>query len=257
LIAGLLLLGVIGGLLYRQSRNRKKINTTLMVLNNELDEANKVKARFFGILSHDLRSPVANLVNFLHLQKNDPELLPPEQQASHQQKISQSAEDLLNTMETMLLWSKEQMENFKPQIRTIAVTDLFAYLQKFFSQTDAVQITFSDATGLVVSADENYLRVIMQNLTSNAIKVLKNTANASICWSAIKEGNKTILSITDNGPGISDEQLNVLYDEDSVGVNAKTGFGLHLISDLAKAIHYKISVRSPSGEGTTFILSAS
>ena len=50
-----------------------------MVLNNQLDEANKVKAKFFGILSHDLRSPVANLIHFLHLQKNDPDLLGKEQ----------------------------------------------------------------------------------------------------------------------------------------------------------------------------------
>ncbi|RYD81764.1 MAG: tetratricopeptide repeat protein, partial [Sphingobacteriales bacterium] len=65
LIAGLLLVTAIGGLLYWQNRTRKKTNSTLLVLNNELDEANKVKARFFGIISHDLRSPIANLIAFL------------------------------------------------------------------------------------------------------------------------------------------------------------------------------------------------
>lgn len=66
-IGGIFLLVIIGTLLYYQSRNRQKTNKKLQVLNSELDQANKVKTRFFSILNHDLRSPVANLIHFLHL----------------------------------------------------------------------------------------------------------------------------------------------------------------------------------------------
>lgn len=66
---GLGLLFIIGCLLFYQSRNRRKINEKLQLLNTELDEANKAKTRFFSILNHDLRGPVANLVFFLQLQK--------------------------------------------------------------------------------------------------------------------------------------------------------------------------------------------
>src|ERR1700712_4235011 len=118
-----------------------------MVLNNQMDEANKVKARFFSILSHDLRSPIVNLVHFLHLQKDSPDLLSAEQQNIHRQNISDSAEGLLNNMEAMLLWSKEQMENFKPNITTVPVADLFVYIQKFFGQTPQVEIKFTAAEG--------------------------------------------------------------------------------------------------------------
>jgi signal transduction histidine kinase len=255
LIIGLALLGIIGGLLFWQSRMRKKSNTTLMVLNSQLDEANKVKAKFFGILSHDLRSPISSLINFLHLLKNEPELLSPAERTSYQQKIGQSTEELLQTMETMLIWSKEQMDNFKPEIRIVPVNDLFDYIQKFFAQTSQVQISFSNPEGLEVSSDENYLKVIMQNLTSNAIKALKNNPEGTIHWKARKDGLKTILSITDNGPGINAAQLKVLYNEENA-VNAKTGFGFHLIRDLAKAIQYSISIESKPGMGTTFVLSS-
>jgi len=256
LIAGLLLICIIAGLLYRQNRNRKRTNTTLMVLNNQLDEANKIKAKFFGILSHDLRSPIANLIHFLHLQKDEPGLLSEGERIKHQQKITQSAEDLLTNMESMLLWSKGQMENFKPNIRIVPVSDLFDYIQKFFGETEHTRIRFiqTPTPDLEVSTDENYLQIIMQNLTSNAIKALKNKPDGLIEWNAKKEGDKTILSITDNGPGISQEQVKALY-EDSVGVNEKSGFGLHLVKDLARAIQYKISVESHPGKGTTFILS--
>ena len=255
LATALVLLGIIGSLLFRQNRQRKRSNTTLMVLNDQLDGANKVKAKFFGILSHDLRSPIANLVNYLHLLKNDPDLLSGDDQATYRQQIGQSAEALLETMETMLFWSKEQMENFKPKIRTVSVSELFDYLQKFFPQTPRVDLRFYDAGSLEVSADENYLKVIMQNLTSNAIKALGNTPDGLIEWKARKEAGQIILSITDNGPGISAEQLSTLYQESS-GFNAGTGFGFHLIRDLARAIHFQISVEPAPGRGTTFFLSS-
>ncbi|HTE32051.1 MAG TPA: tetratricopeptide repeat-containing sensor histidine kinase [Chryseolinea sp.] len=254
LIAGLASLLIIGGLLYWQSRNRKKTNTTLMVLNNQLDEANKVKARFFGILSHDLRSPIVKLVHFLHLQKDNPDLLNEQQQTRHRQNISDSAENLLNTMEAMLLWSKERMENFRPNKKNIPVSDLFEYIKKFIGETEDVKISYQQTEGLQVSTDENYLRTIMQNLTSNAVRALRNTPGATIVWNAQKEGNKTILSITDNGPGIGTEQAKALF-EDGIVSNEKSGFGLHLIRDLAKAIQYKIAVESEPGRGTTFTLS--
>jgi signal transduction histidine kinase len=256
LIAGLASLVIIGGLLYWQSRSRKKTNTTLMVLNSQLDEANKVKARFFSILSHDLRSPIVNLVHFLHLQKDEPDLLSEAQQVKHSQSISDSAENLLNTMEAMLLWSKEQMENFRPNIRRIPVSDLFEFIQKHFAHTDSISFTFDNDASLQVATDENYLRTIMQNLTSNAIRALKNTPNASIVWKATKDADNIILAITDNGPGISAIQSKSLFDETVVS-NEKHGLGLHLVRDLAKAIHFKIAVQSTPGMGTTFTLSAS
>jgi signal transduction histidine kinase len=254
LIIGLLLSGVIGGLLYWQSRNRKKTNTTLMVLNDRLDEANKVKARFFGILSHDLRSPIVNLIHFLHLHNEKPALLSEEQEDAQRGQISDSAESLLNTMESMLLWSKEQMENFRPNIQQVPVSDLFGYLEKNFAQAGPAKLIFSQPPGLMVSTDENYLKTIMQNLTANAIRAVKDLPGAKIEWNARREGDKTIFSITDNGPGIGEQQAKALFDDSPVN-NEKHGFGFHLIRDLARAIQYKISVQSQPGMGTTFILS--
>jgi tetratricopeptide (TPR) repeat protein len=254
LIGGLCLLGVIGGLLYWQTRTRKKTNTTLLKLNADLDEANKIKAKFFGILSHDLRGPIANLANFLHLQKDSPELFTAEQAEANQKKISSSADSLLETMEAMLLWSKGQMQNFKPQIKMVPVSNLFDHLQQFFSGTENVSIQYNQPPGLMVSTDENYLQTIMHNLTSNAIQALKSTPNASIQWEAKQEGDLIVLSVTDNGPGVKEDQVKAL-NEDSMVVNTKTGFGLHIIRDLAKAIKCSISVQSVSDAGTTFVLS--
>jgi signal transduction histidine kinase len=132
-IFGIGLLAIIGGLLFYQSRNRKKINEKLQLLNTELDQANKTKTRFFSILNHDLRSPVANLIHFLHLQKDSPELLDEETKNRMQNKTISGAENLLSSMEDILLWSKGQMENFKPQPKKVSVNQLFEDTKKVFS----------------------------------------------------------------------------------------------------------------------------
>jgi signal transduction histidine kinase/predicted negative regulator of RcsB-dependent stress response len=255
MIAGIGLLFIIGLLLYWQSHTRKKTNTTLLQLNNELDEANKVKARFFAILSHDLRSPVANLISFLELQEEEPGILNAEEAATHKLNIRNSAKSLLETMEAMLLWSKGQMESFKPQIRPVPVNSLFDYLRAAFNNTGNVQINFSNPSNLLVNTDDNYLQTIMHNLTANALNALKKAPGAKIEWEARQQGDKIILSITDNGPGIDDEQVKALYDNSAVP-NARTGLGLHLVRDLAKAVQCKITMQSQPGAGTTFTLFA-
>jgi signal transduction histidine kinase len=254
LITGLCLLAIIGMLLYWQNRTRKKTNTTLLQLNNDLDEANKIKARFFAILSHDFRGPLSRLVHFLHLQKEDANLWTTDQAALHQKKITVAAESLLENMEDMLAWSKGQMENFKPIIQTVEVKSLFEYLDSFFVTREQVQIIFNDPGSITLNTDENYLQTIMHNLTSNAIKALKQTSNATIIWSARQEGGKVLLSITDNGPGISAEQVKVLND-DTASLSIKTGLGFHLIRDLAKAIRCSVYLQPKEGQGTSFILS--
>ena len=260
LFAGLGCVVIFGLLLYRQSRGRKKANAALLLANRELEsanrelaEANEVKARFFGILSHDLRGPVAHLLHFLQLQKESPHLLAGDKQALQRQQITDSAENLLNTMEGMLLWSKQQMQSFRPSPKNTPVDELFDYLQKFFTGPGAVSLLFRAAGDLTVFTDENYLRVIMQNLTSNAIKALKDRPDAVIEWQARKEGNNTVLSIADNGPGVSVGHTEILYEE-SVAENALDGFGLHIIRDLAKAIRCRLDVRSEPGKGTIFSL---
>lgn len=243
----------VGALIYRQSLTRKKTNTTLLQLNTELDEANKVKAKFFGILSHDLRSPVANLINFLQLQKRKPGIMNEQQIAERENKITDSANALLDTMEAMLLWSKGQMEHFKPSVAAVQVNDLFTYLEHFFAGTEHVSFSFANPDNLVLLTDEDYLKTIMQNLTANAVKALRQTPNAQIAWKAWKEQTNIYLSITDNGTGVCKEQLKALYDETATS-GSRHGLGLHIIRDLAKAIGCSVTLQPQTKTGTEFVL---
>lgn len=253
-ISGIFLLVIIGSLLFHQSYNRKKNNQKLRQLNSQLEEANRIKTRFFGILNHDLRSPVANLIHFLHLQKENPEMLNQETKERLQNKTISGAENLLSSMEDILLWSKGQMENFKPQPKKITVEQLFEDNKKVFSGYQHITFEYHNPENIEIFTDENYLKTILRNLTSNSINVFSTTENPTIIWKAWQEKNKTYLSITDNGPGSEKEKFRALYDETEV-VGIKSGLGLHLIRDLAKAINCEISVNSIQNEGTTFVIS--
>jgi signal transduction histidine kinase len=252
-ILGIGLLAIIGGLLFHQSSNRKKTNQKLQLLNAELDQANKTKTRFFSILNHDLRSPVSNLIHFLHLQKDSPELLDEETKSRMESKTISGAEDLLSSMEDILLWSKGQMENFKPQPKSIFVNQLFDDTKKVFSGYQKISFEYQNPENMELFTDENYLKTIIRNLTSNAINIFTNTTNPKIIWKAWQENGTSYLSITDNGPGASEAQFKALYDDKEV-VGIKSGLGLHLIRDLAKAIDCQVVVVSEPECGTTFTL---
>ncbi len=252
-IAGIAFLMILGGLLMYQNQNRKKTNQKLQLLNTELDKANKVKTRFFGILNHDLRSPVSNLIQFLHLQKDNPEMLDAATKKRIETSTIAGAENLLTSMEDILLWSKGQMENFKPQPTKTTINQLFDDTKKVFSGYQKIQFEYNNLDGIEMITDQNYLKTIVRNLTSNAINAFTETPNPKIIWSAWQKDEKIHLSITDNGPGATQEQFKALYNDNEV-VGIKSGLGLHLIRDLAKAIGCEINVESKTGIGTIFTL---
>ncbi len=239
LIGGLGLLAIIGILIYRQSRKLSKLNA-------ELDNANKIKAKFFGILSHDLRSPVSNLVSFLHLQKEEPGLLSKEQTARHQQRITTAAESLLDNMETLLLWSKSQMEKFAPVNTRVVVAEVFEQLKKSFASTSPVQVNIEADDSIELHTDENYLYTILSNLVANSINALANVTDASITLKAGKENGHNVLSITDNGNGFPETFLQE-WNNNQLSINGRHGLGMHIVKDLAAAIHCKVVV----GNSTT------
>ncbi len=253
LISGILLFVVIVILLIYQNRSRRKINDKLHKLNAELEEANRIKTRFFSILNHDLRSPVSNLIHFLHLKNESPELLTEQDKQKMESKVVSAAENLLVSMEDLLLWSKGQMQNFKPVFKPVKVAQLFEDLRNHFLSSETIRMNFEDPENLNLVSDSDYLKTIMRNLTGNAVTALEKTGDPVIVWKAWREDHNTYLSITDNGPGGSEQQFKALYDETEV-VGIKTGLGLHLIRDLAKVIHCRIKVESQLNGGTTIVL---
>jgi len=271
LISSLVLVLLILGLIFRQGRVQKKNNASLSSLNTKLNEANgqlneanarlgetnqqlgeanRVKTQFFGILNHDLRSPVASLITLLRLRQRDPEIIDQQAVEARTGQITLAAEELLEKMEDLLIWSKGQMEQFRPKMKPVTVANLFSDIERKFATEGAV-LHFDQPPGLSVTTDEDFAKTILRNLTGNAIKALRthpNHAPAQINWKAWTEGPGICLSITDSGPGATAEQLSPLFDE-SAPIGIRSGLGLHIIRDMARAIGCEVTTNSPSNGG--------
>lgn len=250
---GIILLVIIGALLWWQNQNRKKTNRILQQLNAQLDLANKNKVRFLGILNHDLRGPVAKLIDFLHLQRDSPDLMDEQSQKRFEEMTLKSAENLLSSMEDLLLWSKSQMDHFQPQYSPVELGRIAEDLEKLFSGYQHIAFDYRGLAGITAYTDGHYLKTILRNLTYNAIKAVEQRPAPVIAWKAWQENQTLFISVTDNGSGASEDKFKALFDDtETVGISS--GLGLHLVRDLAKAIQCRISVKSEMGGGTRILL---
>jgi signal transduction histidine kinase/tetratricopeptide (TPR) repeat protein len=249
---GSLLLVLIAFLFYRLSLIRRKSNQQLQALNQSLDHANRQKAQLLAVLSHDLRHPLSNLISLLHLQKNAPDLLTPEMASQNQARITSNTEVLLENLENMLLWSKEQMNQASVEPQEVSVTELFQRLALNFSTQDQIQWEFDCPLGFTLHSDSNYLWIVLQNLSSNASKALKNQSDGKITWKAWSEGQQKYLSITDNGPGFPTNILSgSMTPQKEIFLS---GFGLQVVHDFAQKLGIELLFENAPESGAKVTL---
>ncbi|KFC20967.1 hypothetical protein IO89_12110 [Epilithonimonas lactis] len=249
-LAALFVIGILLFFLYRQS---KKNSSRLQSLNQELEKANKNKMRFFGILNHDLRSPVVSLIHFLNLQKDAPELMDDETKIRLEKQTSDSADQLLTQMEDLLLWSKGQMENFEPNKQFYSANEVFDEVKKEFVWVSNIDLEFETPSNLKIFTDKEYLKTILRNLINNAVKVLQNVNQPHIFCKVWEQGDFHYILIKDNGGGTNIEKFQALYD-DKMSIGTTKGLGMHVIRDLCKAIDCKIEVDTNVEAGETRIM---
>ena len=244
LILGLVGLGVIALLLYFIYRNKERLNrilnernTQLDVLNNELAVANDTKAKLFGIIGHDLRSPISQIVQLLQLQKENPQLLSVEAKSKHDEKLKAASENVLETMEDLMLWSKSQMQQFTPQytlVKVKNVVDREINILHSLMQERNIKIAQQLPGDFSKNTDENFLSVIIRNLLQNAIKYGDDASTVDISMS------KTGIAITNQSTKTNANDLNALLYKKQVD-SKRSGLGLQIANDLARSIQAKIS----------------
>lgn len=244
-----LLLGAIGILLYIQNKNKVATNNRLQKLNDELAHSNYVKNRFFNILNHDLRGPLAHIVQFFHFKNEN--IFEGENLKEMEQKIAQKTENLLHSMEDLLLWGKSQMQAFEVQKEDIWVSSVFDYLKQHFSYLENYSIEFNNPSDLKLFTDEDILKTICRNLTANAVNALEEKENKKIIWEAYSHNETKILKITDFCGASEETFKNLTSYEESIGI--KHGLGLHLIRELSKSLNINIQVY-PTSNKTEIIL---
>lgn len=255
LLIGIALALVLVITVYRSYRLKRLANNELNRLNDKLTEANSSKAKLLGIISHDLRSPVSSLFNFLQLQKLNAGKLGKEEKENIDRKIGQSAENLLEAMEDILIWSKSQMEHFKPSVESTNANELLEEmidLHEQFATGKHISLQKQTDNNLSFNTDPNFIKIILRNLTSNAIKF--TPAGGLVQLTAMRSNNHILLSVKDNGPGIPEADLKNIFEWNSIRSDS-SGLGLKLAKEFTEKLKGKLSVQSQPGEGTEFMIS--
>jgi signal transduction histidine kinase/Flp pilus assembly protein TadD len=252
IVSGLILIVTIS--LYKSYTVRKKANAALNRLNDQLKEANNSKAKLISIISHDLRSPVSSLFHFLQLQKVQVSKMVQHDQDAFNTKISQSAEHLLEAMEDLLMWSKSQMDHFKPAMETINASELLdeiIELHEPFAAGKNIILQKESVANITFDTDPNFVKIILRNLTSNAIKF--TPAQGSITLLARQQDDNIYLTVKDNGPGIAEADLKTIFEWNSIGSDS-SGLGLKLAREFTEKLGGKLTVSSEPGQGAAFVV---
>ena len=257
LIAGLSLLGLTVFLLIIIYRNKRKTaqvldekNQILSNLNHKLEEANQTKAKLFSIISHDLRSPISQVYQFLKLQQLNPQLLDEQQKNELSNQIQTATGSLLETMEDLLLWSKTQMSEFKTSIQTAAllpIVDACKNLLKLNSDSKNIVYKNLIPAGLTVDTDPYYLQNIIRNLLQNAIKASPENGEIKIGNRQTDDG--MVIYIKNEGSAFTQQQYqHILTSEEAV--KNLNGLGLRLVAELSEKIGASINFKNTDSAST-------
>ncbi len=253
LIAGLSLSGLVALLLVVIYRNKKRTadvldskNQVLATLNNELEEANRTKAKLFGIISHDLRSPISQVYQFLKLQQMAPDKLDAEQRNVLSDKIQSATGSLLETMEDLLLWSKTQMSQFNVDMQPVDIYDIISESLRLLQlniDAKGLEVITTGSERVTVESDPYFLQVIVRNLLQNAIKAAPPKGSIRISFS------ENTLSVCNDGPYFSQKDYEAAIASEDSG-KSLSGLGLRLIDELGRKISARIFFADTGGTGT-------
>ncbi len=248
-------------LLYRSYRAKLVLNKELVGKNENISRLNQMKDQLFAVVSHDLRGPMLNLQQTLQF-INEGDLTERQQKLlleSLGNQVTVSNQMLTN----LLTWAATQRNGIAAIIRKVDLVDVLQDVVDVFeiiASKKNIKIIYNKANAAPLMADENQLRIIVQNLLGNAIKFTPENGNVNIYHTVAD--TRVVIHVTDTGVGIGKEKRVQLFQNfgaaiTSIGTAKEkgTGIGLMIVKEFADQNNGNISIKSEIGKGTTFSVS--
>jgi two-component system, sensor histidine kinase and response regulator len=230
----------------------------LATKNKELSTLNEVKDKFFSIISHDLKLPIASLNILLEIMLSFKHQLDEQKVHDLGEKAKEYLQHVTQLLDNLLHWSLSQtgdikISNKKTDLVKVAKgqVDLFDFLA---SQKDIRIIMETGGSPLWSMVDENMVSLVLRNLISNAIKYSHEKGEIHLSFN--REKDVVIISIVDDGVGIPQELIEKLqgntWSEPRRGtMNEKgAGLGLRLGKEFIEKMHGQLIIDSSENKGT-------
>ncbi|MFC3803858.1 histidine kinase N-terminal 7TM domain-containing protein [Cohnella sp. GCM10012308] len=239
---------------------------SLLQQSRQLSELNLFKDKMFNVIAHDIRDPLAVLVNLMELVEEDmqeAELI--KHKGNHQDLIKEMGGHINNTfllVESLLEWFHTQRGGmlFNPVVRDLGnVVQKTINMMKAKINSKQMHINSTIAENVYVYADKDMLDLIIRNLLSNAVKFTE--IGGAIRLSSEVLQDKVVVAVRDTGQGISvDEASYLLQDEFPISKRGTAGeqgvgLGLSICREFVRLNGGEIWFDSSLGVGTTFYFS--
>lgn len=255
-------IGVAALLFYRNIKNKNsKLEVQQQLIldqKNELENLNRVKDRLFGVISHDLRNPLNTLQTYLML--SDQESMSAYQRLLFKDQTVQAVAHTSNLLDNLLTWASMQIKETTPEKMPTRIHELVEDVVSVIkpqSQRKEVFIVQEIQEAKVVT-DSHIVSIAIRNILTNAIKFSEPKQAVFIRGKQVDEWY--YLSIQDEGPGMSSEQIESILNYQPVqsvtGSQGETGtgLGLFLVKQLLDKASITLTIESELGKGSSFTL---
>lgn len=225
-----------------------------------IEQAHESQKRFTSDASHELRTPIAAMQTEIEVSLRDKNLSLDEAKSVLNSNLEELSR-LTNLTEGLLKLGELGEKGLNiTSVRLQEVIDSSVTRIYPLAKSKDIKITSPKNQNTNIKVDQNAIQEVLVNLLENAVKYSPEKSEVKI--EAKKKLGKVELSIADQGPGISEKDLEHIYErfyrsDASRTKTGKKGYGLGLA--IAKQIidhhGYSISAKSKIGHGTTFTIS--
>ena len=222
----------------------------------------QIREDFSYAMIHDMKTPLTSIImalNFLRSGKLDNRQ---EMKDKYFDIAENEADHLLTLTNKVLTISKLENHKLEMNKTEVELTPIIEKLtEKFKAKSQKTVNYITDIKAETAYADAEYLEEVLSNLIDNSIKYSGESVEIRI--STARDDRYTVLKVHDNGFGISDKDIHLIFRkyERASAVkrnrrNGASGFGLGLnfVDQVVEAHHGKIFVSSIEGEFTEFTI---
>ncbi len=230
----------------------------LQKANEHLEYLNDEKNNLIGIVAHDLKSPLSQIIGFAGIMKEDPEV---KEHKKFVEMIHKAAWNIVSMIDKFLDINRIESGNFKLEMENLDMSQIVNEVtDQFCNKADEKQIKIHKniSDQVLVETDKEVTKHILDNLISNALKFSDKGSNVYVGLSL--KNDRAIMHVKDEGPGLSPEDQKKLFKKFQklsarpTGNESSSGLGLSIVKRFVDALGGDIKVESELGKGANFIV---
>ena len=228
----------------------------------EAEKANQLKSEFLANMSHEFRTPMHAIINFARQGIERIEKWDNEKHVKNLSSIKESGERLSRLLNDLLDLSKLESQSIQYEIKPHDIIELIDSSKsevELLAKAKDININtyYEKEEQLIIECDRDKMIQVIINLLSNAIKFTTQGKKIKI---ECKQSDLTlILSFSDEGLGVPENELSEIFDKFVQSSKTKTGaggtgLGLAICKQIIEAHHGKIWAKNNEEGGASFTI---